>query len=215
MPNFRIYQLFLLTCLCIITGCSTVLFGIYGIKIPRQIDDKEIIQYSRKFKIPTADIYKLDTSYSTFLLSHDRTVYEDQMANHIQPLQVLYFDTNGNLLSYHIDCNAGGFPNLKWNRNQAFSTFPPKTQAPADSFLPFEKQMNFLIPLEQTLAFSKAGLDYVAIVYWSRFMGRQSRRLIHIVQENSKLANPGKLRIIYVNNDNFFGTLDVKKYEKL
>jgi hypothetical protein len=35
-------------------------------------------------------------------------------------------------------------------------------------------------------------------------MGRQSKRLIHFVQENSKLEKEKKVKIIYANNDNIY-----------
>jgi len=35
-------------------------------------------------------------------------------------------------------------------------------------------------------------------------MGRQSKRLIHFVQENSKLAKEYNVKIINVNTDNIF-----------
>lgn len=35
-------------------------------------------------------------------------------------------------------------------------------------------------------------------------MGRQSKRLIGFVQDNVKLATDKRVKIIYVNTDNFF-----------
>jgi hypothetical protein len=40
-------------------------------------------------------------------------------------------------------------------------------------------------------------------------MGRQSKRLIHFVQENSKLAKDYKVKIIYVNTDNIFALTEI------
>ena len=42
-------------------------------------------------------------------------------------------------------------------------------------------------------------------------MGRQSKRLIHLVQENSLLAGDKKVKIIYANTDNIFGSADNEK----
>ena len=50
--------------------------------------------------------------------------------------------------------------------------------------------------------------DYIVFVYWNRFMGRQSKRLIHFVQENYKLAKDFNVKIIYVNTDNVFASFN-------
>jgi hypothetical protein len=64
--------------------------------------------------------------------------------------------------------------------------------------------MKYLKPIFENSKLSVDGYDYIVIVYWNRFMGRQSKRLIHFVQENSKLQKDKKVKIIYVNNDNIF-----------
>jgi len=55
-----------------------------------------------------------------------------------------------------------------------------------------------------TTSFSSDEKDDIVIVYWSRFMGRQSKRLIRFVQENSKIGTDQKVKIIYANTDNRF-----------
>jgi hypothetical protein len=50
--------------------------------------------------------------------------------------------------------------------------------------------------------------DYVVFVYRSRFMGRQSKRLIKIVHENCKLDKRFTTKIICVNNDDLFVSMD-------
>jgi hypothetical protein len=83
-------------------------------------------------------------------------------------------------------------------------TFPPKQQAPLDSVLSLDTQIKYLNLLSQTSKPSVDYYDYIVIVYWNRFMGRQSKRLIHFVQENSKLEKEKKVKIIYANNDNIY-----------
>ena len=89
-------------------------------------------------------------------------------------------------------------------RNEIMSTFPPKQQAPVDSIVPLEKQMKYLKPLSQTATLSSDSCDYIVIVYWNKFMGRQSKRLIRFIQDNSKLETERKVKIIYANTDNIF-----------
>lgn len=168
----------------------------------KAVDEKTIFKYGQRYNITVKDSYKVDTAYFSFLLSLDTTKNREQIKNHYQPLQALYYIREGNLQSFHVNCYASGFPNLKWDKEGAFNTFIPKQQAQLDSIVPLVTQLNFLVPLSQTEIISSTDYEYVIVVHWSRFMGRQSKRLIKIVQENAKLSLAEKIRVIYANNDN-------------
>jgi len=193
-----------------LTGCSKVFLGIYGMKSIDPVDEKTILKYGKKYNIPIQDSYELDTAYLSFLFSIDSTKYSSQIKNHYQPLQALYYDREGHLQSFHVNCYTGGFPNLKWDRNEMFSTFPPKQQAPLDSIVSLEKQIKYLQQLSQTEKYSGERFSYIVIVYWNRFMGRQSKRLIKFIQENEKLSLDENVKIIYANTDNLFAYLESK-----
>ena len=189
--------------LCL-TSCSPILSGLYGIKEIKTIDENTIYRYSKKFNIPLEDSYEMDSSYLSFINSFDTVSQKALRRNHSQPLQARYYDKAGQLQSFHINCHAGGFPNLMWNRNNVMSTFIPGQQTPVDSIMPLDRQLKYLNPLSQTKKTNIDKYDYVVIVYWNRFMGRQSKRLIRFVQDNSKLASDQNVKILYVNNDNIF-----------
>jgi len=193
----------LITCL-FLAGCKQLFLGAYGMKLPKPIDEKSILKSGKRFNIPNEDSYQLDTTYRAYLFSLDTSKFKHQIKNHYQPLQALYYGKNGNLESFQINCYAGGFPNLKWNRNETFQTFLPKQQAPVDSILPLNSHLKFLLPLSQTKEENPDNFDYYVIVHWNRFMGRQTRRLLRCVQKNAKLSSGKKLKIVYVNNDNHF-----------
>ncbi len=208
--NLRLTILIFISALGL-TSCSSILQGLYGIKSPIEINDKLIIRYSEKYNIPLTDSYKLDTTYLTYISSLDLINLKEQIKNHYQPLQVLYYDKTGQLESFQVNCYTGGFPNLQWNRGSIMTAFPPQKQAPIDSIIPLNLQLRFLKPLSQTKNISFENYDYIVIVYWSKFMGRQSKRLIEIVQKNYKLAKDYKVKIIYVNNDNIFALTEIEK----
>jgi len=208
--NLRLTSLILILVIGL-TSCSSVIQGLYGIKNAKELDDQTIIRYSEKYHIPLSDNYKLDTAYLTFLSSLDSINFKEQIKNHYQPLQVLYYNKTGQLKSFQINCYAGGFPNLDWNRDSLFTTFPPREQAPIDSIISIDLQLKYIHPLSQTIDFSNENYEYIVIVYWNRLMGRQSKRLIHFVQENRKLAKDYKVKIIYVNTDNIFALTDIHK----
>lgn len=178
----------------------------YGMNNPKQISNEEIVQLSEKYNIPPSDNYKLDTSYVNFLNAFDSIKYKNNIKDHLQPLQALYYNKDGQLESFQINCYAGGFPNLEWDRNEIMSTFPPQQQAPIDSILPLNLHLKYIQQLPDSKAIPTDGYNYFVIVHWNRFMGRQSKRLIQTVQENVKLSENQKVKIIYVNTDEVFAS---------
>ena len=111
-----------------LTSCSSIFTGLYGLKKIKTVDEKTIVQYAKKYNIPDVDSYELDTAYFSYLFSLDTTKYKSQIKNHYQPLQALYYDNLGYLKSFQVNCYAGGFPNLKWDRNEIMTTFPPDSK---------------------------------------------------------------------------------------
>ena len=186
------------------TGCSKLAGIAVGIKSIKEVDERTIIKYARKYSIPEADCYQIDTAYSGYLLSGDAVNRKTEINNHYQPLQAIYYNRSGNIEAYHINCKTGGFPNLDWNRNDNFSVFPPKQQTEIDSLVPLSAQLKYLKPLTGTTLTEIDNYDYTVIVFWCRFMGRQSRRPIKTVQDNYKLAKDKKVKVLYVNVDNLF-----------
>jgi hypothetical protein len=45
------------------------------------------------------------------------------------------------------------------------------------------------------------------VVFWTRFMGRQTKRFVETVQQNVNLSKGKPVNVIYINNDNFFSEL--------
>ncbi|NLJ82988.1 MAG: hypothetical protein GX330_07680 [Bacteroidales bacterium] len=202
--NLSIFIIIVLTFIFGLTSCTSIFARFYGIKKIKAVDETTIVRYSKKYNIPIADIYELDKAYYSYLFSLDTTKYKYQIKNHYQPLQALYYDSLGHLKSFQVNCYAGGFPNLKWNKNEIMTTFPPKQQAPTESIVSLETQLKYLKPISHTLKPSIVDYDYIVIVYWNIFMGRQSKRFIRFVQDNRKLETEKKVKIIYVNTDNIF-----------
>jgi hypothetical protein len=185
-------------------SCSPLLLKTYGLKTIKPLTSEEIIRQGKKYKIPVSEAYELDSTYYTFIKSLDTNRFNQVIKDHFQPLQAIYYDKIGQMCSFHINCYCGGFPNLKWNRNGNFDVFLPKQQAPIDSIFTLEKQLSFIQPLAHQDSLNITPFDYVVVVHWNRYMGRQSKRLIEIVQNNARLTNRERVKIIYVNSDNAF-----------
>ncbi len=194
------YLAIVITCFANLS-CSVIL----GVRNPKHLSDLEISKVSSKLKIPNNDSYALDTTYLKFLLSLDTSKYKEEQKNHYQPLQALYFDKNGDLKKFYINCYAGGFP-LKWNRNGNLDSFLPKDQAPLDTILNLTKQFSFLRKVNDSnskLVIDNS-VDFYVIIYWNNFMRKHSRRLIKLIKENCAKSLQYNVKIIFVNNDAVF-----------
>ena len=213
--NKRLLRLILLLLVIVfmvpLTSCSGIIFGMYGMKKSKPVDEVTIARYAGKYNIPPADSYLMDTSFVSWLLAQDTSLFKWEIHNHYQPLQALYYNQEGELVSFQVNCYAGGFPNLQWERDSIFTAFPPLEQTKVDSLLPLEKLLTFIRPVGNSKPVDVKGLDYVVVVQWNRFMGRQSKRLIRIVLQNSLLAKEVNFKIIYVNTDNNFAYATLEK----
>lgn len=186
-----------------LNSCYPIM-AIYGIKTPKRINQKQIEQISKRFELPPADVFELDTNFYSFLNFYDTTIFKLSIKNHKQPLQALYFNENAKLTSYQINCYAGGFPNINWERDSIFSAFPPKQQAPIDTLVSVYAQIKFLKPLTHSEKIQLDNDEYLVFVYWSKFMGRQTKRFLKLIEKNKSFSLNEKIRVIYINNDNSF-----------
>jgi hypothetical protein len=197
----------------LLSSCSPIMSSLYGLKKEKMRTTKDIERYAKKNDIPQADLFVLSKDYSRFLDSLDKVaiqkgnlpVYPNcfsslEVKNHYQPLQVSYYNNSGELESFHLNCYAGGFPNLKWD---FFDKFVPETQAPIDSLLSINNYMRFITRINGDKVNVETH-DYYVFVHWSIFMGRQSKRFIRKVQDNIKLSKNLKVKVFYINVDNAF-----------
>jgi hypothetical protein len=185
-----------------LVSCRTII----GIKKVKQVSEDDVIELGARLSIPIEDTYMLDTSYSTYIR---KTAGRDErkIKDHLQPLQAIYFGKENELiypLSWQINCYVPGFPNLKWNYNGNMNQFPPASQAPLDSIFSAKKYLEFLRPVTGVVPFNTIDYDYIIIVFWNRFLEKQSKGLIEAVKRNAALADSVKVRLLYVNNDNLF-----------
>jgi len=195
------------------SGCSRIVMGIYGIKSqPVPMSEKQLIAQASKWNIPDTLIYELDAiKQHKFFFPTDSLVaaYNSGNSNpnindYLQPMQACYYDSTGKLISWFINCYAGGFPNLKWNKTRAFDqSFPPMpTMAPPDTLQNLNQQLSLFIPVGKSIIDSSTHATYTVVVYWSKTFGRQSKRLVKLVNKNLKLGHGKNIHLYYVNGDN-------------
>lgn len=188
-----------------------MMLGVMGIKKPMAMTPEEILVQGEAYGIPRSESYEMDSSFFSVALSLDTIRYGKDQNNLTQPLQSLYFDASGRLISYSVNCSVGGFPNLKWNRYGTFNQFPPPKSVELDTMNTVKDQLLHINPLNNAPFPDLRTYDYTVLVYWCRFMGRQSKRLVRVVKENVRLGEGKKIMVLYVNTDNFWVGAEVFK----
>jgi hypothetical protein len=187
----------------LLSSCQAVFTGIYGIREPAPLTVGQLPKLAAEYGIPSGCCSALlDTSYRQVLRRMHRQ--DSSVAkNHWQFLQAVYYDAAGRQQSFHINCYAGGFPNLQWERAGIMAQFPPAQQAPRDTALTLAEHLSHLRP--NSISTPILSADYTVVVHWSRFMTRQSRRLIQAVRHNIALAPAGtRVALVFANTDDFY-----------
>jgi hypothetical protein len=173
-----------------------------GVSEIKEFKVNDIKQFLRHNNINDSVVYFVDQEYkkSLLLISKDSHL----LKKHMQPLQLYYFNKAGLLISYHINCNAPGFPNLNWNYGNVMESFPPKTQTEPDSLLDLTGFFKLIKSNDSNIITQDNNTDFYIVVFWAGFLKRQSKLLIETVQRNRELSKTKKMKIIYVNTDNLF-----------
>ena len=198
----------LLLFVSLMCSCRSIFMASYGMSSRVEILDKEgVIKYGEKFNIASNDLYELDTTYYDALLSMTQTSGTDFFKEYAQFFQAMYFDKNGKLITNFIGCYAKmSFPNVKWNANKEFDTFPPAQQVghPLDTLNLFNwfKVNQCFKKISEDESITEQQYDYYVVVFWSTAGGRQSKRLINTVQNNLKLTD-AKVKSLFVNTNNY------------
>lgn len=181
-----------------IISCNPILKETVGINKINEYSNTELIQVAHKYSIDSP-LYSLNDSYLDYAKSFSDT---HTVKNLLQPLQIIFF--NHNTVSAHlINCIVGGFPNLKWNRYRTFDSLPQVNRPVITSELQYDSLTKYINPKPEL-----SGNKNICIVFWSNFMGRQSKNLITYSKEINVQKN---YQVIYVNNDNFFYYLSIIK----
>lgn len=189
-----------------LTSCTPILMGVIGIKNPRGITEEKIVRFSERNKIPLTNLFLIDNLY---LAEYKKNNGIDSLPikNHAQPLQIKIFNETQNIVGHRVNCQVGGFPNLKWNGYGYFDSLPPPERFKLDTIYTLQQDFfNYqFFKNKEYYNFEKVKInDYVFVVYYTNFMGRQSKRLIKFAQKLKANHSDKKIEILYVNMDSFF-----------
>ncbi len=177
----------------------------YGIKFHTHLQDEQIIEYTQKMGLGKFNLYKLDTSFYSYLYRFDET-YTFKRENHLHPLQAIFYNSKGEMISFLSGSFAdAGLFNLKWGKKEIYhSRFPPQSQTPVDDMLPLDSLRNFIGPLKVSDT-SSSSKKFTVVVFVADFTGRQLERFLRFL-DVSKLQQDvhGGVDVMVVAADNFY-----------
>ena len=193
------------------SSCQKTVSILVGFRQPHVLTEKEHVRFLKKMNADPISAYSIDSTYFKMLNMEDTVNFIAEKKNHYQPIQAIYYGHGLQPESWIINCYTQGFPNLKWNGDGKFGSFPPKAPTPLDTLVSFDRLFEHAKPLKSgsRVAF-KTGPDqpYTVVLCWNRMMFRQCKRLNKLVQSN--LKETGKpYRLLYINNDALFSDKEI------
>jgi hypothetical protein len=197
--------------LLLLSSCMGPFAAMYGVSKPKLLSDDRAVKYCERFGIPASECFMInDSAYISYMAQFNDSDDSVYTKNHCQPLQACYFDSSGKLVSYQVNCYAGGFPNLNWKGDGVFKSYPPAERAPLDTLFCAKKHLDFIIPIYENVNTDTIPSANTVIVYWSKFMGRQSKRFLKTVQKHRREYAPIGTKYLFVNNDALFLKLRIE-----
>lgn len=170
---------------------------IYGIKNYKQISQKKIILMNKKWKINDSSFILFRIDSSQIAKRKEFISNSDLYKNLHQPSQIAFLDSKNDSISLIVNCDIGGFPNLKWkslldqDHSKLLSQYryPIKTEDYLKTCLPYEVSDSILL--------NTVNNPNTILVKYSFFMGRQSKRLIKYLKQSDQFSH---YTFIFVND---------------
>lgn len=176
-----------------------------GCRNPKVLSEKAYKRYLRKLDAPIHMAYSADTTFIYQLLADfPDSTHHVMVKNQFQPVQMIYYGHSQYKNYQLINCYASGFPRLNWNKEGRLDQFPPIKGAPTDSLITFDRLMGYFKPFGHQNKYTVGPNEpYTVVIFWGRWMLKESKRLNRYLKDNIAKANE-PYRIIYVNIDEVF-----------
>lgn len=220
MKTFRIFILALI--LLMTTNCKLAFRALLGVDVsPDFITDKKIDRKAKRYGIPKESLFTLDlgTYGDSILAIRDYKINEleqddslliqrikNNAKNDVQPVQVRYFNSEGESIFKMVNCFIDPPIPMKWNVDGSLDEFPPK---PIDELKEdIDHDLTFFLPMITDREGNKITLQdipeatHYAIVFWNNFFIRPSKRLIRQIRRYDRKKGEGKTYFLFVNNHN-------------
>jgi hypothetical protein len=162
-------------------------------------------------KLPYKTVQKINTHWgilnSSFILSQIDSSQMNKRKEFIsnsnlyknlhQPNQIAFLNSKNDSISLIVNCDIGGFPNLKWKSllDQDHSILLSQFRYPIKAIDYLQTCLSYEVSdsiLQTTIKNPKT-----ILVKYSFFMGRQSKRLIKYIKQSNQFSS---YSIIFVND---------------
>ncbi len=200
------------------TSCLKIYLRIYGIKTNKLVNERMLSSFLIKNAISDSLILELDSNKYAALIdlkTKDTLNYKHAKwwtQNHIQPIQVIYFDLYANKsIAAFFNCVAEtrGISTMTWNKENELDFFPPRTYDKwSDSLFTSKEILNTVIDLKAKKEFTlKNNKKYLVLLFYTLFIEKQSLNMIREVNYNLSKYGKDDYQLYYINMDNYFYSL--------
>jgi hypothetical protein len=171
--------------------------GIYGIKPIKSISANDIYYPQNYVKCDECFYTEADSTKYAKLLGFSQTI-DNNFKNKIsQPLQVRLY-INDTLTDLTVNCDLGGFPLLSWNKFGILAQHNEFKKSPYFQNFIWSDEIDLWKkkPTERKV-FNTANVKIV--VYWVKFIKKQSRHLFKTIDKFQQKKLP--IQLFFVNFD--------------
>ncbi|UPT67220.1 MAG: hypothetical protein M0D57_00520 [Sphingobacteriales bacterium JAD_PAG50586_3] len=190
----------------IFCSCGKIMMGAYGVHNYDGYTLQQVDKAARKYGVQPKDAFIMDSLYYQRFGFAKKADVMGRVKDLFQPLQLRIYDTNGKLLAQYANCNVPpGLFNLSWKRY--LDTLPPNPKYISTndtlSKINLQTEFEYVRPMYESNRIASPTSKYYVVIYWSRFMGRQSK---HFIKQVYKRFAPYKNQInyIYINTEPLF-----------
>lgn len=211
--------------LCIsLSSCLKIYFRIYGIKKCKAVSIQNLSSFLTKNLITDSLILQVDSiKYQKLINTKNIDTLNYKYAswwtqNHIQPIQVIYFDIDSNKsVAAFFNCIAEtkGISTMTWNKDKELEQFPPIAYRKwCDSLFTYNEILNTIVDLKtgKSIEFVPRK-KYLILVLYSLFIEKQTLNLIREINYNLSKQKTNNYELYYINMDNYFYSQFIKKKE--
>ena len=209
--------------LCIsLSSCLKIYFRIYGIKKCKAVTIQNLSSFLTKNLITDSLILQVDSiKYQKLINTKNIDTLNYNYAswwtqNHIQPIQVIYFDIDSNKsVAAFFNCIAEtkGISTMTWNKDKELEQFPPIAYRKwCDSLFTYNEIINTIVDLKTGKSIEYVPRKkYLILVLYSLFIEKQTLNLIREINYNLSKQKTNNYELYYINMDNYFYSQFIKK----
>lgn len=217
--------LFTIACAILIVSMSScsLVYGriLLGMKKAKEVSDQKVIEILAANHSIGDSYYRADSAFALFLssLNANDVVSRSIKEKYIQPLNAVVFDAaNGGPYAWIANCHGApkGLRNLTWQIDNQLKESPFQVNNLNDrDTLRLPALFSLLDPVRKSSAWELAKItdyDYVAVIFWADFMGRQNENFLQEIHENFRKSE-SKIKVLYVNMDGLFAKYGSVEYK--